>query len=205
MSLLAQYPEVRVLIVDDDRVLRTIVLRAVSSWNYAAEDCDSAEAALAKLQTDRYNIILTDISMGKMDGITFAQKVSASMPSVAIIIMTGKPTPKTAQQSQDLGAIYYLQKPLDHQELGETLRIAAAWNIGMLTDRAARRFLALRKGDERDAENRLRAIKEAVKKALKMPLMVPHLREFVYGKNIENNPIYDELIRKFSPNSVKHF
>lgn len=85
------------------------------------------------------------------------------MPSTAVVIMTGNPSPKTAKKSHDLGAIYYMQKPISMEELGDTLRIAASWNIGILIDRAAKRFLALRKGHERDQENRLKAVKDSVK------------------------------------------
>jgi DNA-binding NtrC family response regulator len=205
MSLFAPYPDTRLLIVDDDRQLRAIAMRAASSWNYLVDDCDSAEAALERLKTEHYNIILSDISMGRMDGITFARKVTAIMPSVAIIIMTGKPNPKTARESQDLGAIYYLPKPLEHKELGETLRIASAWNIGMLTDKAARRFLMMRKGGERDAENRLKSVKAAIRKALQIPTMARHLRDFAYGQSADGNPVYNELTFRFSTNSVKHF
>lgn len=45
----------------------------------------------------------------------------------------------------------------------ETLCAAASWNIGMLIDRAAKRFLALCKGHDRDQENRLKAVKDSVK------------------------------------------
>lgn len=43
------------------------------------------------------------------------------MPSIAVVIMTGNPSPKTAMQSHDLGTIYYMQKPIAKEQFGDTL------------------------------------------------------------------------------------
>ena len=198
-------PKLKILVVDDDRSIRSLVSRAASDWDYEVEESPTAEQALQRLQIERYNIILTDIRMGKIDGIEFAQKVRESMPSTAVIIMTGFPTPKSAQKSQEMGAIYYMTKPLGMDELAETLRIAASWNIGMLVDRAGRRFLALRKGDERDQANRLKSIKLEIRKHLNFPDAAEALRDFVYAQHIENNQLFRELNDKFSKDSVKPF
>ncbi|MBX3724086.1 MAG: response regulator [Turneriella sp.] len=198
-------PKLKILVVDDDRSIRSLVSRAASDWDYEVEESPTAEQALQRLQIERYNIILTDIRMGKIDGIEFAQKVRESMPSTAVIIMTGFPTPKSAQKSQEMGAIYYMTKPLGMDELAETLRIAASWNIGMLVDRAGRRFLALRKGDGRDQANRLKSIKLEIRKHLNFPDAAEALRDFVYAKHIENNQLFRELNDKFSKDSVKPF
>jgi len=205
MSFQAPHSNMKVLVVDDDRAIRSLVTRIASGWDYDTSEAPNAEEALAKLGKERFNIVLTDIKMGKMDGIAFAEKIRETMPSVAVVIMTGNPTPKTAQQSQDMGALYYLQKPLSTDQLGETLRIAAAWNMGMLTDRAARRFLALRKGNERDKENRLKAIKYAIKKLLLSTGWTGPLRDFVYAQNVESNPLFIELNGRFSADSIKNF
>ncbi|MBN8220288.1 MAG: response regulator [Spirochaetes bacterium] len=198
-------PKLKILVVDDDRSIRSLVSRAASDWDYEVEESPTAEQALQRLQIERYNIILTDIRMGKIDGIEFAQKVRESMPSTAVIIMTGFPTPKSAQKSQEMGAIYYMTKPLGMDELAETLRIAASWNIGMLVDRAGRRFLALRKGDGRDQANRLKSIKLEIRKHLNFPDAAEALRDFVYAQHIENNQLFRELNDKFSKDSVKPF
>lgn len=198
-------PKLKILVVDDDRSIRSLVSRAASDWDYEVEESPTAEQALQRLQIERYNIILTDIRMGKIDGIEFAQKVRESMPSTAVIIMTGFPTPKSAQKSQEMGAIYYMTKPLGMDELAETSRIAASWNIGMLVDRAGRRFLALRKGDGRDQANRLKSIKLEIRKHLNFPDAAEALRDFVYAQHIENNQLFRELNDKFSKDSVKPF
>lgn len=205
MSFKAPVAQLKLLVVDDDRAIRTFISHVASDWDYAVQEAATAEQALQRLQNERFNIILTDIRMGKMDGIEFAEKVRETMPSTAVIIMTGFPSPKTAQKSQEMGAIYYMKKPVTIDELGETIRIAASWNLGMLIDRAGRRFLALRKGDGRDQANRLKAIKLEIRKHLNFPDSADALRDFVYSHQIEKNPLFKELNDKFSKDSIKPF
>ncbi|HRP68919.1 MAG TPA: response regulator [Turneriella sp.] len=181
------------LIVDDDKGIRMLISQIAQSWGYETVDCDSAESAIAVLSKSKFNIVLTDIKMGKMDGIEFAEKIRNKMPSVAVIIMTGNPTTKTARQSQEMGAIYYMQKPMNMDDLGNTLSIAAAWNIGMLTDSAARRFLALKNENDRAPMARTQSIKTHIKKLIGGIGWMEHLRDFVYGRDIEKNPLYVEL------------
>ena len=201
----APHTSIRLLVVDDDRAIRTLISRIASTWEYEVEESPSAEDALARLDKKKYNIILSDIRMGGMDGIKFAEQVRERLPSIAVVIMTGNPTPKTAKQSQEMGAIYYMQKPIAMEELGETLKLAAAWNIGMLIDRAARRFLALRKGHERDQDTRTKAIKDTIRRLIATVGWIDHLRDFVYAGKVETSPLYQELNKKFSTDSVKPF
>lgn len=205
MSHKAPYSGMNLLVVDDDASIRALVSRIAGSWAYDTDECASAEDALRQLEKRKYNIILSDIKMGRMDGIAFAEHVRQKMPSIAVVIMTGNPSPKTAKKSHDLGAIYYMQKPIAIEELGDTLRIAASWNIGMLVDRAARRFLALRKGHERDHENRLKAVKDSIRWLLTTSGWSEHLRDFVYITQSERSPLFQELNKKFSADSVKPF
>lgn len=199
------YSGISLLVVDDDRNIRSLIARIAGAWEYETEESPNAEEAITRLQQRKFNVVLTDIRMGKMDGIAFAELVREKMPSTAVVIMTGNPSPKTARQSQEMGVVYYLQKPIQPDVLGETLRIAATWNIGMLVDRAARRILALRKGHERDQENQLKAIKDTIRIAVTRAGGAGVLRDFVYSAKVDGNQIFIDLNQKFSLNSVKHF
>jgi DNA-binding NtrC family response regulator len=205
MTFNAPFSGMNVLVVDDDRAIRLLITRIATGWSYDVVESPSAEDALAKLREKKFNIILTDIQMGKMDGITFAEKIREKLPSTAVIIMTGNPNPKTAKKSHDMGAIYYMQKPISMEELGETLKIAANWNLSMLVQRAAKRYLALRKGHERDHATRLKAIKEELKFVLQHKRWYEHVRDFVYAQSVETNPLFAELNQKFAPDSLRSF
>ena len=198
MSFKAPQSGIKLLIVDDDRALRAALSRMAQNWDYHVEESASAEDALRELEKSRFNIVLTDIRMDKMDGMTFAAKVRESMPSTAVIIMTGYPTAKTAQKSHEIGAIYHMQKPVGLNALGDTLKIAACWNIGMLMDRGARRFHALQTGTERDQSDLLKAIKAEVQNFLEVPDQMPALRDFVYAAHVEDNALFEFLKAKFA-------
>lgn len=193
------------MVVDDEYNIRSLVMRMAEMWGYIVQDCSSAESAMVYLERERFNIILTDIRMAKMDGITFAEQVRKKMPSVAIAIMTGYASPKTAKKSQDLGAIYYLKKPFSNEELSQTLKLAAHWNISMLLDRAARKFLNLKQAHERDTQARIVTVKTEIKGQLRYPGTAVALRDFVYSANNEKNQLYEHLKTKFSIDSVKPF
>jgi CheY-like chemotaxis protein len=199
----AQLRDVRLLIVDDDRAIRDFLSRTCEPWGYQTETASSAEIALVHLESERYNIILTDIRMGKMDGLSFAAKIREKMPSVAIVVMTGFPSAKTAKQSQELGAVYYLQKPISSRDLSETLRIASSWNLGMLAQRAAQRFLALKKVPEAERKNSLQQVKAEIRQFLAKTGSVKILRNFVYRPDFQNTTLFTELDKSFSGFSQK--
>ncbi|WP_041948330.1 response regulator [Turneriella parva] len=201
----APFSGMKLMVVDDEYSIRSLVMRMAEVWGYIVQDCSSAESALIHLERDRFNIILTDIHMAKMDGVAFAEQVRKKMPSIAIAMMTGYASPKTAKKSQDLGAIYYLKKPFTNEELSQTLKIAAHWNISMLLDRAARKYLKLKQGHERDTQARITSIKSEIKSQLRSPGTAVALREFVYATNVEKNQLYAHLNGKFSIDSVKSF
>lgn len=200
----APFSGLKLMVVDDEYAIRSLVTRMAEVWGYIVQDCSSAETAMLYLERERFNIILTDIRMAKMDGIAFAEKVRERMPSVAIAMMTAYASPKTAKKSQDLGAIYYLKKPFTNEELSQTLRLAAHWNTSMLLDKAARKFLHLKQAQDRDQQARITAVKNEIKARLRYPGSAAAMRDFVYGGG-DKNSIYEHLCSKFSVDSVNRF
>jgi phosphoserine phosphatase RsbU/P len=103
-----------VLIVDDDQVLRTYVARSLREQT----DLDVAEApdgeqAKILLQSHFFDVVVTDISMPVMDGLTLMQWAQKKCPGSAWIILSGAGTFETAVQAVRLGAYDYLSKPLE--------------------------------------------------------------------------------------------
>ena len=103
-----------VLIVDDDRVLRTYVSRALREQS----DLDVAEApdgeqAKTLLQSQSFDVVVTDIGMPVMDGLSLMQWAQKNYPGSAWIILSGAGTFETAVQAVRLGAYDFLSKPLD--------------------------------------------------------------------------------------------
>lgn len=83
-------PNLRVLVVEDDEAMRTLVCLWLEKLGYAPEGADSPGQALAKLSRKRFGLLFTDIAMpGSMDGIALAQIVKSDYPGTQILLSSG--------------------------------------------------------------------------------------------------------------------
>jgi len=130
----------RLLIVDDEVELKTALCRTLEMENYLTTGFTSARMALAHLAEHRYDILLTDLMMPEMDGITFLQAAQNIDRDLAAIMMTGHGTIDTAVKSLQSGALDYVLKPFRLDNLRPVL--ARALTIRRL--RAENRELQLR-------------------------------------------------------------
>jgi CheY-like chemotaxis protein len=203
MSYTAPYLGISLLVVDDDRSLRSMVSRTAQAWSYEISEAPSAEIALSTLATKQHNIILTDIRMGKIDGLTFAEEIRRKFPYTAVAIMTGHPSTESVRKAQDLGAIYYLQKPINMNELGDTLRIATGWSIGMMVQGAAQRYVPRYKGPEKDLEGKLQTIKNAIKRGIKSTSSAGALCKSVYQKDFFSSDLCKQLDIAFTVDEMQ--
>ena len=80
---------IRILLAEDDRVMREYLTRALERSGYAVSAVDRGTAAIPLLQTEPFDLLLTDIVMHEMDGIELAQKASAIDPAIRVMFITG--------------------------------------------------------------------------------------------------------------------
>lgn len=107
----------RFLIVDDHQSIRKLCMTVGGSMGLRCMEADSAEAALAYLETDSPDIILADLMMPNMSGLEFLPRVKQILPRTEIAIMTGHGSIETAVQAMRLGAYDYITKPFRIEEL----------------------------------------------------------------------------------------
>ncbi|MEM7618761.1 MAG: response regulator [Pseudomonadota bacterium] len=112
-----------VLIVDDEREIRTLLSEALTNYNFAIHTCRTGREALdAVAQTD-YDLILTDIIMPDVDGLEFLQKLRArrdNSSQTPVIAMSGGArsiSPECALRAADLYADAVIQKPFDLENM----------------------------------------------------------------------------------------
>jgi two-component system, NtrC family, response regulator HydG len=113
-----------ILIVDDQKNMRTtlsIMLR--SSGHDVAEAKDGSEA-LEALDDEAYDLVITDLRMGKLDGIAVLRHIREVSPLTEAIVMTAYGTIETAVEAMRLGAWDYIQKPFSEDEL--TIKVSKA-------------------------------------------------------------------------------
>ena len=93
--------ETRILMVDDDPFVREMVGFILESNNYIVETADNGLEALEKYQRGSNHIIITDMHMPGMDGLTLIQEVRKTDPDIAIILMTGSDDASAAATGAD--------------------------------------------------------------------------------------------------------
>ena len=103
----------RLLIVDDEKPLVSALCVSLQLEGYAVEGHTSPSAALASISPDKYALIITDLMMPEMDGMSVLRAAMAIDPAMVGIVMTGHGTIDTAVKALQLGALDYLQKPFN--------------------------------------------------------------------------------------------
>jgi two-component system sensor histidine kinase/response regulator len=117
-----------ILIVDDELVIRDIVSYVLSDEGYQVIEAASGEAALALMEHNQPDLILSDVMMPGMDGFDFCRQVRATAKWVHIpfIFLTAKDMRSDIRQGMALGADDYLGKPFDADELLSAVRARLA-------------------------------------------------------------------------------
>src|SRR5690242_8422958 len=110
-------PRVRFMIVDDHQSIRKLCLTVGASVGFNCVEAESAEVALARLESDSPDIILADLMMPNMSGLEFLPRVKQLLPRTEVAIMTGHGSIETAVQAMKLGAYDYITKPFRIEEL----------------------------------------------------------------------------------------
>lgn len=114
----------KILIVDDE----PSVCNSLGEWfledGFNVETAQSGEIALQKMHGNTFDIILLDIKMPGMDGITLQKKIREIDPNIIVIIMTAFASVETAVEALKLGAFDYITKPFDPDDLSRLVRNA---------------------------------------------------------------------------------
>lgn len=107
----------RLLIVDDEVELMTALSETLTQHGYETQGFTSGAEALAALRAGSYDILLADLMMPGVDGITLLRKCLEVDPQLIGIIMTGQGTVTTAVEAMQVGAFDYILKPFKRQTL----------------------------------------------------------------------------------------
>lgn len=113
---------IKILVAEDDAGLNRIVCGTLTANGYSVAGCPDALAALEKMEGERFDMIVTDIMMPKMDGFAFAEAVRASDPKIPILFMTARDDKESKQRGFGIGIDDYIVKPFDLDELGMRVR-----------------------------------------------------------------------------------
>ena len=108
----------KILVVDDQRNMRTTLAMMLRGAGYEVDEAaDGERGRRARARTGAYDVVLTDLRMGAIDGIDVLRAVKEAQPMTEVIVMTAYGTIESAVEAMRLGAFDYIQKPFTEQEL----------------------------------------------------------------------------------------
>ena len=107
----------KILVVDDDTVARDLLAEALKKEGYSVEAYASGEEAIARGREGRVDLVLTDIRMGAVDGLTVLREFKRMSQDTAIVVLTAFGSLEGAIEAIKQGAYDYLAKPFKKEEI----------------------------------------------------------------------------------------
>lgn len=120
------HDNIDILVVDDDISHCTILQALLRGWGYNVALANSGRQALEQVREQVFDLVLCDVRMAEMDGIATLKEIKALNPAIPVLIMTAYSSVETAVETLKTGALDYLIKPLDFDNLQATLEKALA-------------------------------------------------------------------------------
>jgi excisionase family DNA binding protein len=102
----------RVLVVDDEEGIRDLLSRTLAMADYDVDTTSDGMSALESIRNDGYRLVIADLRMPGMDGLTLIREVKQINPQLPIIIITGYSSESSAIEAVNLGVSGYLTKPV---------------------------------------------------------------------------------------------
>jgi two-component system, NtrC family, response regulator PilR len=114
-------PETRVLVVDDERSMRELLSITLRQADYDVTIAEGGAAALARLERETFDLIITDLRMQETDGMAVLRAVRERAPETVVVVVTAYASTETAVEAMRLGAYDYVTKPFKLDEIRVTL------------------------------------------------------------------------------------
>jgi CheY-like chemotaxis protein len=111
--------EKRILIVDDDEMVRMALVELLKPEGYLLDEAGSGKEALAKIGKDKYDLMMFDIIMPEIDGIELCKRVRAmeEYKNIPIVFLTAKSREQDKVKGLEAGANLFLPKPISPEKL----------------------------------------------------------------------------------------
>lgn len=112
----------RILLIEDDEILIQVLVQSLESQHYTVDVAQDGQLGWEYAQDSHYELILIDVGLPKLDGITLCQRLRSEGCSIPILLITAKDASSDRIKGLDAGADDYLTKPLDLGELQARVR-----------------------------------------------------------------------------------
>jgi DNA-binding NtrC family response regulator len=125
----------KVLIVDDDKDFLAILSERMQNRGMEVSTAESAAVALQMLEKETYDAVLLDLMMPEMGGIEALQVMRKKQPEIQVIFLTGHPSVSKGVEAMKLGAMDFIPKPVEMNELTEKIKHAKASRMILVEQR----------------------------------------------------------------------
>ena len=119
----------RILIVDDEEIARKNLTRVLTREEYEVIAAANGEGALGELEKGEFDVVLTDLRMGRVGGMDLLDRIRIRYPDTRIIMITGFASVPSAIEAMQKGAFHYISKPFQLDEVRDTVRKALETKI----------------------------------------------------------------------------
>jgi DNA-binding NtrC family response regulator len=196
----------RILIIDDEKNIRTTLARALDLEGFVVDSAESGAAGLAKVVEFHPELVLLDLKLGDIDGLAVLERLKAlptspDHPLPSVVMMSGHGTVEAAIRATRLGALDFLEKPVEMERLLLTVKNALKLSsldsrVGLLTTTVEKRSGMV------GTSKALTAVLDAVRLAAPTKVRVLITGESGVGKELVAKAIHD-LSRRASGPFVK--
>ncbi|QCD44062.1 response regulator transcription factor [Campylobacter mucosalis] len=120
----------KILVVEDEIDLNNVIVKHLKKSGYSVDSAFNGDEAMDFIAVARYDLIVLDVMMPVMDGLTFLKKIRTKKLDTAVLILTAKDEIDDIVGGLDAGADDYLVKPFDFKELLARIRVLIRRNSG---------------------------------------------------------------------------
>jgi len=114
----------RILVVDDEPNIRFVLAELLRREGYETEQCEDGVAALQKVRDEPWDMVIMDLRMPRMDGMTALKKMRETRPELLVLMISAHGSEKTAIEAIENGAYDFFSKPFDLNETRVVIRRA---------------------------------------------------------------------------------
>jgi two-component system OmpR family response regulator len=125
----------RILLVEDDRPLAEALMSLLAGAGYAVDHVGDGEAAEALIRAERFELVILDLNLPRMDGLSVLRAMRARRDGAAVMILTARGAPEERVRGLDLGADDYMVKPFDVAEFEARVRSLLRRRAGLTSAR----------------------------------------------------------------------
>jgi two-component system response regulator GlrR len=189
----------KILLVDDDPSLLKLLSVRLQATGLEIDTAHSAEQGLALIPSYRPQLVITDLQMAEMDGLTFFNQIQAQYPTLPVIILTAHGTIKDAVSTTRQGVFGFLTKPFESKELLELISQALLLNKNISPEKRVETRQSWRKNiitHSISMENLLEEVQHVAHSEVSV---------FIHGESGTGKELIAQAIHDTSPRSNKEF